>query len=135
MHASHVFGKAQRGISLTGLIVVLAIIGVVVIFAAKTIPAYAEYSAIKDAIKTAKASGGTPREMQVSFDKNADVNNIDAITGRDLVISRETGEPEISFAYEKRIPLVANVSLLIDFSGTTDPSGVVATKPETEQGR
>jgi hypothetical protein len=27
----------------------------------------------------------------------------------------------LSFAYSKRIPLVANVSLLIDFDGTTAP--------------
>jgi hypothetical protein len=33
---------------------------------------------------------------------------------------------QVSFAYEKRIPLAGNVSLLIDFAGTTDPSGVVA---------
>jgi hypothetical protein len=130
--ASYVFGKYQRGVSLTGLILVLAIMGFVAIVAMKTIPAYAEYSAVKDAIKVAKDTGGTVREMQISFDKNADINNIEAIKGRDLVISKETGETEISFEYEKRIPLVANVSLLFDFTGTTDKSGAVAQKPANE---
>ncbi|MBZ2208097.1 DUF4845 domain-containing protein [Massilia soli] len=129
---SYVFGKYQRGVSLTGLILVLAIMGFVAIVALKTVPAYAEYSAVKDAIAVAKDTGGTVREMQVSFDKNADINNIESIKGRDLVISKESGETEISFEYEKRIPLVANVSLLIDFAGTTDPSGAVAQKPATE---
>jgi hypothetical protein len=41
-----------------------------------------------------------------------------------------TASAEVSFAYEKRIPLAGNVSLLIDFAGTTDPSGVVAAKAE-----
>ena len=130
--ASYVFGKYQRGVSLTGLILVLAIMGFVAIVAMKTIPAYAEYSAVKDAIQVAKDAGGTVRDMQLSFDKNADVNNIDVVRGRDLVISKETGETEISFEYEKRIPLVANVSLLFDFAGTTDKSGAVAQKPANE---
>ncbi|MGZ8288339.1 MAG: DUF4845 domain-containing protein [Telluria sp.] len=132
MDRSYVFGNFQRGISLIGLILVLAIFGVVAIFGMKTIPVYAEYSAVKDAIKIAKATGGTPLEMRQSFDKNADVNNIESIKGRDLVISKETGETEISFAYEKRIPLVANTSLLIDYAGTTDKSGAVAAKPASE---
>lgn len=130
--ASYVFNKQQRGITLIGLIVTLAILGFIAIIGLKTVPAYAEYSAIKDAIVIAKETGGTVREMQVSFDKNADINNIEAIKGRDLVISKETGETEISFAYEKRIPVVANVSLLFDFTGTTDKSGAVAQKPATE---
>lgn len=127
--ASYIFGKYQRGVSLTGLIFVLAILGFLAIVAMKTVPAYAEYSAVKDAIKVAKDAGGTAREMQISFDKNADINNVEAVKGRDLVISKESGETEISFEYEKRIPLVANVSLLIDFAGTTDESGAVAQKP------
>ena len=45
------------------------------------------------------------------------------------MISRDGGETEISFAYEKRIPLAGNVSLLIDFAGTTDPSGVAQPRP------
>lgn len=130
--APYVFDKTQRGFSLTGLIVLLAVMGFFAIIAMKTIPAYAEYSAVKDAIVVAKESGGTVREMQVSFDKNADINNVESIKGRDLVISKETGETEISFEYEKRIPLVSNVSLLIDFAGTTDPSGTVAQAPANE---
>ncbi|MGI4717371.1 MAG: DUF4845 domain-containing protein [Janthinobacterium lividum] len=118
----------EAGISLTGLIFVLAVLGVAAVFAMKLIPTYTEYSAIKDAIVRAKETGGTVREMQVAFDKNAGINNVTAIDGRDLVITRDSGTPEISFAYEKRVPLMGNVSLVIDYAGTTDPSGAVAAK-------
>ncbi len=133
MHGSKQhFLSRQRGVSLSGLIFVLAILGVVGIFAAKLIPTYSEYRAINDAIKVAKSTGGTVREMQLSFDKNADINGVTAITGKDLVISKETGETEISFAYEKRVPVAGNVSVVIDYAGTTDPKGVVAEKPEAK---
>lgn len=118
----------QTGVSLTGLILVLAVIGVIAVFAIKLLPTYFEYSAIKDAIVRAKEAGGTPREMQVAFDKNAGMNSVTAISGRDLTITRDDGETQLSFAYEKRVPLVGKVSLVIDYAGTTDPSGFVAAK-------
>jgi hypothetical protein len=68
--------------------------------------------------------------MQQAFARNAEVNNITEIRTKDLVINRDNGQAEISFAYEKRIPLAGNVSLLIDFAGTTDPSGEVAAKAD-----
>ena len=125
--------QAQRGVSLSGLIVVLAIIGVIAIFAMKVFPTFLEYRAIKNSIVAAKATNGTVRDIQASFDKNADINTITAIKGTDLIISKETGETEISFAYEKRIPLAGNVSLGIDYAGTTDKSGVVPDKPAAPQ--
>lgn len=127
------FGKAQRGISLSGLIFVLAILGVVAVFGLKLVPTYTEYSAIKGAIKTAKATNGTVREMQTSFDKAADINYITSISARDLIFTKENGETEISFAYEKRIPLAGPVSLVIDYAGTTDKRGVVPEKPAAAQ--
>jgi hypothetical protein len=118
----------QSGVSLVGLILVLALLGVAVLFAFKLLPTYTEYSAIKDGIVRAKETGGTPREIQVAFDKHTSINDVTAIRGRDLTITRDDGEVQISFAYEKRVPLMGNVSLLIDYAGTTDPSGVVAAK-------
>jgi len=121
----------EAGVSLSGLIVVLVVLGALALVAMKVFPAWAEYRSIKNAIVQAKAAGGGNREMQQAFERNAEINNITAISSRDLVITRDNGEAEVSFAYEKRIPLAGNVSLLIDFAGTTDPSGQVAAKAET----
>jgi type II secretory pathway pseudopilin PulG len=120
----------EAGVSLSGLIVVLIVLGFLAVTAMKVFPAWAEYRSIKNAIAQAKAAGGSVREMQQAFARNAEINNITSISSRDLVITRENGQPEVSFAYEKRIPVAGNVSLLIDFAGTTDPSGEVAAKAE-----
>jgi hypothetical protein len=130
MQGSQVFRK-QQGVSLTGLIFVMAVLGVAAVFAMKVFPTFLEYRAIKDGIAAAKASGGTVAEMQATFNKNADINRVDSITGKDLVISKDSGETELSFAYEKRIPLAGNVSLVIDYAGTTARNGVVPPKPDT----
>lgn len=121
--------KSQRGVSLSGLIFVCAIIGVIAVFGMRTVPSFLEYRAIQKSIEAAKAAGGTVQEMRTAFDKNAEVGYITTIGGRDLVFSRDGGKTEISFAYEKRLPMAGKVSLVIDYSGTTDPSGVVAEAP------
>ena len=125
-------GKGREaGFSLSGLIVVLVVLGALAVMAMRVFPAWVEYRSIKQAIAAAKAAGGSNREMQQAFERSAEINNITVIGSKDLVITRDNGQAEVSFAYEKRIPLAANVSLLIDYAGTTDPSGEVAAKAGT----
>ena len=121
----------QQGISLTGLILVLMVLGVFALLAIKIVPSYLEFRAVRDGIVRAKAAGGSIPEMRQAFDKFAEVNNVEAVRGRDLDISRDGASPEISFAYEKRIPLTGRATLVIDYDGTTDPSGVVAARAES----
>ena len=120
----------QRGISLTGLILGLIVLGLAAVVAIKVIPSWLEYRSIKDGIARVKEEGGSVAEMQKAFDKFADINNVSSLRGRDLVITREGGEPEISFAYQKRIEFTDKASIVIDYDGTTDPSGVVAASAE-----
>lgn len=116
----------QQGVSLTSVILVLIVVGLVAVVGIKVFPSWLEYRSIKDGIVRVKAEGGTVAEMQRAFDRFADINNVESIHGRDLIISKDGGEPEISFAYQKRIVLTEKASLVIDYDGTTDPSGVVA---------
>ena len=124
-------GKRQAGISLVGLIVVLALLGCIGVLAMKIVPTYTEYRAIQNAIVSAKQAGGASvAEIQKSFDASATVNYISSISGRDLIIGKENGEMEVSFAYEKKIPLVGPASLLLEYAGTTAKNGVVAAKAD-----
>lgn len=109
----------QRGMSLTGLIFILIILALIAMLAMKVVPAVIEYRAISKAIVDAKQSGTTVREIQLSFDKRAEVGYLDAIRGSDLEIVKVENEFEVSFAYEKKIPLFGPASLVLDFTGTT----------------
>ncbi len=124
--------KRQQGISLVGLIVVLAIVGFGLMLALKIVPTYMEYRAIKNAIVTAKATGGGVIEIQKSFDAAATAGYISSISSRDLIIEKDNGETDISFAYEKKIPLVGPASLLLEYEGTTAKTGAGAKPAKTE---
>ncbi len=115
----------QRGVSLTGLIVILIILGIFGMLAAQVAPTFMEYRAISKAIVVAKTAGNTVSEIQQSFNKQCDVNYISAITGKDLEISKENGEFQVSFEYQKKIHLVGPASLVLDYAGSTG-SGVTS---------
>jgi len=112
--------RKQKGITLVGLIIVLAIIGLIAVLAMKVAPTVMEYFSIKKAIVSVKTAGGGIPEMRSAFNRQAEVGYIDAISGKDLEIIKNGDDVEINFAYQKVIPLVGPVSLLIDYAGSTN---------------
>lgn len=115
----HCSRDSQAGMSLAGLIFVLAIVAMLAVLGMKVVPAVTEYFGVKKAISGAKAAGPDARAIKSAFDKYAEVGYISSIRGSDLEITRNGEEVEVSFAYEKKIPLIAPVSLVFDFEGTT----------------
>lgn len=112
--------RKQTGITLVGLILVLAIVGLIAVLAMKVTPTVTEYFSIKKAIGSVKAAGGSIAEMRAAFNRQAEVGYIDAINGNDLTIVKNGDDAEISFAYQKIIPLVGPASLLLDYAGSTN---------------
>jgi Domain of unknown function (DUF4845) len=111
--------RRQRGLSLISLIF-FGIIGVALLMlGARIVPVVVEYIAIERAIQKVKNEGSTVGEVRAAFDRFATIDDIKSITGRDLDITKEGEQIVVSFAYEKRIPIMDNVYLLIDFSGST----------------
>jgi hypothetical protein len=109
----------QRGLSIIGLIFIgLIVVGLLAI-GFKAVPAVVEYIAIERALQKIKNEGTTVRDIQAAFDRHATIDDITSITSKDLDITKDSDQVVISYAYQKKIPIVDNVSLVIDFSGTT----------------
>jgi hypothetical protein len=64
---------------------------------------------------------GTVAEIRKAFEARRSIDDFEAVTANDLEISKDGNEVVLSFAYPKRIPLFANVSVLIDFEGSSKP--------------
>lgn len=113
--------RKQAGVTLSGLLIWGVIISVVAIIGIKVTPEVIEFYKIKQSVEsTASQSGGkTVGEIRAAFDRYANINQIEAIKGADLDISKNGNQVVVAFAYERRVPLVANVSLLIDFQGSS----------------
>jgi hypothetical protein len=113
----------QSGMTVTGLIVIGVIVFLVVILVVKTVPSAIEYRAILSSINSisadARISAQSDEEIRAAYLRYAIVEDITSVAPKDLKISREKGKPVISFAYEKRIPLVSRMSLVISYDGSS----------------
>ena len=111
--------KKQRGFSLAALLLGGFIVLIITVFVVKILPDLVEFYKIKKSVaSTVKQSYGLQVEqIRNVYSKYAEVEHIRVIDPQDLDIYKQGETVVISFAYEKRIKLTGNVSLLIDFSG------------------
>jgi len=112
----------QSGVSLVGLIFILAILGCIGVLALKVVPTVTEFMSVKRAIALAKQSGNSIPEIRQSFDKQADTSYIESVTGKDLDIVKTGDGFDVGISYEKKIPLVGPASLAIDYEYSTSPT-------------
>jgi Tfp pilus assembly major pilin PilA len=112
----------QRGITLIGMLIAGIVIVFVAIGGLKIAPAYIEYFKVKKAIvAVAQATGGgTVGQVREAYDRRAAIDDIEVVHARDLEVTKEGNELVVSFAYEKRINLFSNISVVIDFAASSN---------------
>ncbi len=107
----------QSGMSFFGFIIVAIVLAALAITGFRLVPVYQEYFGIKSAItRIARESAGmSPAAIRESFSKSAQISSITDVEPKDLQIIQTGGATRIVVEYEKVVPLVANISLLINF--------------------
>ena len=112
--------KAQKGVSLVGLLLVLFVLIMVALLGFKLFRPYAEYFTIQKAFKTLaqkpEVKTGTRREVMAAWQPIALVQDIRTLSGDDIEITKEGNEVIISASYSVKVPLFHNISLFIDFN-------------------
>jgi hypothetical protein len=113
--------RAQRGVSMLGLLFWALLIGFVGYLAVITLPTINEYLTIQRAINKIASEGPTSvGEIRKSFERQKDIEySISSISEKDLVITKENDRIVISFAYDKVLPIFDPVYLLIKYQGRT----------------
>lgn len=112
----------QKGMSLIGMLIVASLLGFVLVLAFRTVPAVNEYMAIQRIVKLVAeegAGGVATAELRRSFDRRGQIDDVSTITGADLEISKLGGKVIIDVAYDRKVPVAGNVSLLIEFKASS----------------
>jgi hypothetical protein len=126
MHYPTQLKKRQHGLSMFGFLFVAVVLVFVAMLAMKLVPAYMEFFSVKKILATmgqesdirSKGNG----EIRNDFAKRAGVGYVTVVKPGDLSIDRSGGVPVITADYEFRTKLVGNVSLVVDFSASSDPN-------------
>jgi len=114
----------QRGFELGQFLFIAFLLVLFVITGLKLVPAYMQNGTIKQVFYAIahdpEMQSASPVNIQKAFERRSSVDDISAITAKDIEISSEGGAPYLSASYEVRIPLVANISFLLEFNPTSE---------------
>jgi hypothetical protein len=111
--------KRQRGVTLFGLVFWAIVVGFGALVVMKVLPTVNEFFTIQKAVnKIAQEGGSTVPEIRAAFERTKDVEySIQAISAKDLTITKENDKVVVSFAYDKEIELMDPVYLTIKYKG------------------
>ncbi|MBY0437755.1 MAG: DUF4845 domain-containing protein [Burkholderiales bacterium] len=113
----------QQGISLIGFIMVCTALIFVAVFAFKLVPAYLEQYTITKIFNQIADNpefvNATAADVRAAFVRQITIDSVKAIGPSDLDITREAGQLVIEAQYQVTIPLISNVSLLVDFKASS----------------
>lgn len=109
----------QRGLTLFSLLFWGILVGFVGYLLVRTLPTLNEYFTIQRTVdKIAKEQPATVASARQAFDKQKDLEySISSISGKDLSITKENDQVVIGFAYEKEIPVMGPVYILLKYEG------------------
>jgi Tfp pilus assembly major pilin PilA len=116
--------KTQNGFTLTGLVVVSALLIVIALVGMKVVPAYMEFLSVKKvltAMKQEPLDTMSKSEIMKSFDKRANIAYISVVKGSDLTIEKTSTGTVVNVEYQVIRPIAGNLSVLIDFSTANNP--------------
>jgi Tfp pilus assembly protein PilE len=118
----------QRGITLIGFIMVMAVVGIFLFFGMRLFPVYAQhFSAVTDlkaACAESDASRATLQEMRNKLDRRFNISYVDNVdTGKDLKIVKQGDKKFLNIKYEVRKPLIYNLDFVAVFDVTEEMRG------------
>ena len=115
--------RRQRGLTLSGLLLICALVIVVALLGFKLFPAYAEYLTVKNALNEIVRNPeyrSSTREIQAAFERRVTIDNIRAVNSRDLEIDKQGDNVSISASWSVKVPLIYNLNACMDFEAQSE---------------
>jgi hypothetical protein len=114
----------QRGATLIGMVVILAIIGFGLYGAIRLTPLYFEYMSVARALRqTAQEEGDgptSPVQLRNALDRRWSVEDIKSVDPKEIDIRKAGRGYTMRAWYRAEAPFVGNVSLVVDFDTSVE---------------
>jgi hypothetical protein len=112
--------KRQKGLTLTGMILVSIVVVLVLLTAFKIVPVYIEYFAIERQFKAMsmdpKLRGATRHQIGVAWAARSAVDDLRSVSPDMIEVTREGDNIVVSGEYSVKVPLFRNVAACFDFA-------------------
>lgn len=111
--------STQRGLSVIGFLFVAAVLVVVAMIGFRITPAIIEYysiqRALSDSLQEIRDPNSSIADVRRAFTQRIHAGYIESVRASDLEITREKNEITARVEWTRRLHLVANASLLLEF--------------------
>jgi hypothetical protein len=115
------FGR-QRGITLIGFIMILALVGFFAFLVMRLFPVYSEYYGVLQAMKAVAAEPGiaskTPEQVRASLDRKLYIGYVTSVKKNHVRVTRQGGNYVLNVRYDVRGPLAGNLEFIATFDHT-----------------
>jgi len=120
--------QTQRGITMIGFAIMLCVVGFFAYAAMKLVPAYTEYYGVVKSLNSLKTIpsidtmpiGEVRRKLEPIFDvQYVDENNVPL---NSVTLITTNGQHSVHISYDRDIPFLYNIDLLVHFEKTVDIS-------------
>lgn len=114
----------QRGAILNGWISGLVLLAGVMFVVLKVLPVYVDHnflvSSTRSLLESRNAGSLSQTEVRNEIAQSLRLNNIRGVSSRHVVLVRSGNSPAARITYERRVPLVYNIELAIQFDETVE---------------
>lgn len=110
----------QRGMTMLGILVIIAVVGAWLYAGIRLAPKYLEYMRVASTLEKvgdefSSNPGTTEFMLRKSVERHFDIDMVEIITSNDIEINKEGGSFTMRAAYEDTVPLAGNLSFLVEF--------------------
>ena len=115
--------KRQQGMTMIGILFVLALIGVIGYAGMRVLPLYLNYMKVARSMEATasefKGDSVDQAALRRTLEKHWQIEDIDSVSAKDVEVTKEDSGTVMHVAYDDSAPYVANVSLTVHFDKTT----------------
>jgi hypothetical protein len=110
----------QLGLTMTGFLFVSAVVLVAALIAFRVIPAYIEYFSVQKALQGALNDSPdlTKADIRRRVERRIGAEYIDSVHASDIEVTRAANVTTASVAWENRLHLLGNASLVLEFEAS-----------------
>jgi hypothetical protein len=115
----------QRGMTMLGILVLVVVVGAWVYAGIRMAPKYLEYMRVASTLEQVRDEydsnpGTTEFMLRKAVERHFDIEMVNVITSNDIEIAKDGGMFTMRAAYEDTVPLVYNVSFLLEFDKSVE---------------
>jgi len=120
--------RKQKGITLIGFAIMLCVVGFFAYAAMKLVPIYSTHMGVVKSMKLLQSEPGIDQksidEIRQGLNVKFDIQYVDdtLIPPQNIQLIKQTGGTSLRIFYDRRVPFIYNIDLLVHFDNTVDLS-------------